>query len=198
MKFTIIASLLLLLTSSYIIYKAPQQGPKEFKIGDKAPLFESTDQAGKSYKLANALKKGPVVLFFYRGQWCPYCNKYMSAIQDSLQLIVKKGATVVGISPELPENVTQPVAKTKAAFLLISDKNNKICSLYNVAYKPDTAMLKAYKNYGIDLVKSNGNDSEMLPVPATYVIGKDGKIKFVHFDKDYRNRPRVADILKAL
>jgi len=59
-------------------------------------------------------------------------------------------------------------------------------------------MLKAYKNYGIDLVKSNGNDSEMLPVPATYVIGKDGKIKFVHFDKDYRNRPRVADILKAL
>jgi len=198
MKSTIIASFLLLLTLVFFISATSAQTPEEFKVGDTAPNFEGTDKSGKTYKLATALKKGPVVLFFYRGQWCPYCNKYMSAIQDSLQLITKKGATVVGISPELPENITKTVTKTKAAFPLISDKDNKICSLYNVAYKPDTAMLKAYKNYGIDLVKSNGNDSEILPVPATYVIGKDGKIKFVHFDNNFRNRPRVADILKAL
>ncbi len=199
MRYLVILSLIISLTSfSIILSKQLNPEPSPLKVGETAPAFEGKDQQRKTFRLKEATKKGAVVLFFYRGQWCPYCNKYMMSIQDSLQLIYKKGATVIGVSLELPENITKTIEKTKASFPLIYDKDSKISKLYNVAYKPDTAMLKALNGYGINLKTLNGNDDELLPVPATYVIGKDGKIKFVHFDKNFKNRAKLADVLQAL
>ena len=169
------------------------------KIGDKAPGFIATDNSGKSIALKNMLKSHKaVVLFFYRGQWCPYCNKQIKQLQDSLQLLTAKGAYVIGVTPETSENINKTIDKTHASFSIIQDKGYKIMKAYQVNYIVDPAMLVKLKSYGIDLEKNNGNTDHVLPVPATYVIDSSGKIIFVHFDKDITKRASVSSILATL
>lgn len=95
---------------------------KGLSVGAKAPMFSATDADGKKYKLKSDLKKGPVVVLFYRGQWCPVCNRYLSRLQDSLQQIYSKGATVIAISPEKPELLGKTREKTKASFTLLHEQ----------------------------------------------------------------------------
>jgi len=173
-----------------------QTGLKE---GEQAPMFVAKDNAGKILDLKALLKTHrAVVLFFYRGQWCPYCNKQISHLQDSLELLTAKGAYVIGVSPETDENIVKTVGKTKASFSLVHDADYKIMKEYKVNYVVDDAMLGKYKNYGVNLEKNNGNTDHVLPVPATYVIDKRGKLIFVHFDKDYTKRPSVSSLFKVL
>jgi peroxiredoxin len=173
-----------------------QTGLKE---GEQAPMFVAKDNAGKILDLKALLKTHrAVVLFFYRGQWCPYCNKQISHLQDSLELLTAKGAYVISVSPETDENIVKTVGKTKASFSLVHDADYKIMKEYKVNYVVDDAMLGKYKNYGVDLEKNNGNTDHVLPVPATYVIDKRGKLIFVHFDKDYTKRPSVSSLFKVL
>jgi peroxiredoxin len=169
------------------------------KTGDKAPAFTATDNNGKTIDLKSLLKTHKtVVLFFYRGQWCPYCNKHIQQLQDSLQLLTGKGAYVVGVTPETSENINKTIEKTHASFSMVQDKDYTIMKAYDVNYVLDPTMVAKYKTYGVDLDKNNGNTDHVLPVPATYVIDKSGKIKYVQFDKDYRKRPSVATILAEL
>lgn len=175
-----------------------QTDPTGLKVGDKAPLFTGVDNNGKSFSLESALKKGDVVLMFYRGQWCPFCNKQMSQMNDSLAMITNKGATVVAISPEIQENVVKTIQKTKASFPVISDVQMKIMKDYKVNFPVPQATIDRYKNFGIDFSVANGENGANLPVPATYVIGKDGKIKYVFFNPDYRKRASVQEIVSYL
>lgn len=169
------------------------------KSGADAPLFSAKDNTGKNINLKDLLKSHKaVVLFFYRGQWCPYCNKQMQHLQDSLQLITGKGAYVIGVTPETAENIDKTRGKTHASFSLIHDEGYQIMKAYDVNYKVDDAMSAKLKGYGVDLEKGNGNTDHVLPVPATYIINKSGKITFVQFDKDYRKRPSVSQILQTL
>jgi peroxiredoxin len=169
------------------------------KIGDKAPGFIATDNSGKSIALKSMLKSHKaVVLFFYRGQWCPYCNKQIKQLQDSLQLLTAKGAYVIGVTPETSENINKTIDKTHASFSIIQDKGYKIMKAYQVNYIVDPAMFVKLKSYGVDLEKNNGNTDHVLPVPATYVIDSSGKIIYVHFDKDYTKRASVSSILATL
>jgi peroxiredoxin len=169
------------------------------KAGAEAPMLTATDNTGKTVDLKAALKTHKaVLLFFYRGQWCPYCNKQMQHLQDSLTLLSQKGVYVVGVTPETEENIGKTVTKTHASFSLISDKGYSIMKAYDVKYTMEAAMVSKYKGYGIDLEANNGNTDHVLPVPATYLINKAGKVSFVHFDKDYKKRASVADILAAL
>ncbi|MES2268056.1 MAG: peroxiredoxin family protein [Bacteroidota bacterium] len=169
------------------------------KKGDTAPMFNAKDNSGKTVDLKALLKSNKsVVLFFYRGQWCPYCNKQMQHIQDSLQLLTGKGAYVIGVTPETAENIDKTVAKTKATYSIIADKGYNIMKSYAVNYVMEDATVKKYQGYGLDMTKANGNTDNVLPVPATYVINSAGKIAFVHFDKDYSKRASVKDILTAL
>ena len=105
---------------------AAQEAPEGLFIASKAPDFKATDQNGKEIRLKDLLKKGKVVVVFYRGQWCPYCNKELSRLQDSLQFIIDKGATLIAISPEKPEMVAKTVEKTKATYSILYDKELKI------------------------------------------------------------------------
>lgn len=172
--------------------------PSGLKKGEKAPDFETKDMEGKTFKLSTALKKGEVVLIFYRGQWCPFCNKYLSAIQDSLSMIQSKGATVVAISPETYESVKQTIEKTKASYPVIYDEGMKVMNLYKVKYSLDAPMIETFKGYGIDFIKANGENGANLPVPATYIVSKDGKIKYVFFNPDFKQRASVKEILANL
>lgn len=168
-------------------------------IGAAAPAFTATDNAGKKIDLKALLKTHKaVVLFFYRGQWCPYCNKQMAHIQDSLQLLTGKGAYVIGVTPETDENIIKTVTKTKASYSIVQDKDYTIMKGFDVQYTMDAATVAKYKNYGLDMAKANGNADNVLPVPATYVINSAGKIIFVHFNKDYTKRASVKDILAVL
>lgn len=169
------------------------------KKGEQAPMFTAIDNNGKELDMKALLKKHKaVVLFFYRGQWCPYCNKHLQQLQDSLQTLTGKGAYVIGVTPETAENINKTIAKTHAAFSIIQDKDYKIMKAYDVNYVLDNTTVGNYKKYGIDLDQNNGNTDHVLPVPATYVIGKNGKLVFVHFDKDYRNRASVKSIAEAI
>ncbi len=192
MKKNILIVALLLIASTLFA----QTGLKD---GDQAPMFTAADNAGKTLDLKTLLKTHKaVVLFFYRGQWCPYCNKHIEQLQDSLQLLTAKGAYVIGVTPETNENIKKTIGKTHASFSIIQDKGYRIMKDYKVNYVLDDAMVSKYKNYGIDLDQNNGNTDHVLPVPATYVIDKSGKLIFVHFDKDYKKRASVKSILNVL
>jgi peroxiredoxin len=173
-----------------------QTGLKE---GMKAPEFVTMDNSGQKIDLNTILKSHKaVVLIFYRGQWCPYCNRYIQRMQDSLQLLMDKGAYVIAVTPETPSNISKTIEKTHASFSILQDRNYQIMKDYQVNYTVDDAMLSKLNAYGVDLEKNNGNKDHVLPVPATYIIDPSGKITFVHFDKDYTHRPSIKALLDKI
>jgi peroxiredoxin len=175
-----------------------QEKPEGLFIGSKAPDFKANDQDGKDVRLKDLLKKGKVVLVFYRGYWCPYCNRELSRLQDSLSLIQEKGATVVAVSPEKPELIKQTVEKTKAAYPVIYDEGMKIMKGYEVEYELEETTLARYRSSGLDIEKNNGDNGKYLPVPAVYIIDKESNVTYRFFDTDYKKRPSIAEILKNL
>ncbi|MBL7737911.1 MAG: AhpC/TSA family protein [Chitinophagaceae bacterium] len=190
------ASVLVLL---FAVSLHAQGEPKGLEVNDKAPVFIAKDQEGKSVSLSEQLKKGPVVLVFYRGQWCPYCNRYLKSLEDSLSLVTQKGATLIAVSPEKPESIAQTIEKTKATYPILFDEGLQIMKSYDVTFAVDEKTIERYKGYGIDFIKTNGEtNGARLPVPAVYVINKEGMIIYRHFDKNYTRRPPVAEILRQL
>lgn len=173
--------------------------PKGLNVGEKAPLFTAETYEEQKFVLADALKKGPVVVLFYRGQWCPICNRHLSNLQDSLNLIHEAGATVIAVSPEKPELMAKTAKKTKAQFILIYDEGYKICDSFDVTFKPDAGTIKKYNTIlGADLENAHSDNSERLPVPATFIINQESKIIWRHFDPNYKNRSSANQILKQL
>jgi peroxiredoxin len=168
------------------------------KAGDKAPLFRAINHNSTTVDLAEMLKNGKVVLVFYRGAWCPYCNKHMSNLQDSLKLIIDKGASVITISPETEQSIEKTIAKTKASFNIAHDSAYVIMKKYGVAFKVNESIVKKYKLLGIDLEESNGNKDNVLPVPATIIINQDGTISYIYFDENYKKRLPVKEIINHL
>lgn len=175
-----------------------QEKPEGLFINSKAPDFKGTDQSGVAVSLKELRKKGPVVLLFYRGNWCPYCNRELKRFQDSLSLITERGAQVIAITPEGSDGISKTVEKTGIVFPVLSDADMKIAKSYAVAYNVDDRTVGRYKNANIDLLAINGQKQAQLPVPAVYVINKEGSIIFRYFDADYRKRVSVKDLLREL
>ena len=177
-----------------------QEKPEGLFINSKAPDFKATDQYGKEIRLKDVLKDSAVVLIFYRGQWCPYCNKQLKKLEDSLQLIKDKGARLIAITPEKPEFISKTIEKTKASYPLIYDKDMKIMKAYAVTFEVDERTVSRYKNADIDLATANGQKEKVyLPVPAVYIISKkEGTITYRYFDFDYKKRASVQEILDQL
>lgn len=175
-----------------------QHNPGGLGINEKAPGFSALDQFGNRILLQDQLKQGPVVLVFYRGQWCPYCNRQLKGLEDSLTLITSKGARVIAITPEKPESIAQTVKKTKATYSVLHDEQLTIMKSYKVDFLLDSATLKRYKGFGIDVIKTNGANGASLPVPAVYIINREGRIVYRHFNPDYKKRPSVKEIVSHL
>ena len=172
--------------------------PTGLAVGQEAPLFNAVDYLGNEVDLAKKLNEGPVVLMFYRGVWCPHCNRQLKAMEDSLSFIAQKGGTVIAVTPERVELVEKTARKTKASFHIIHDQNLQIMNDYQVSFQVKQATLERYLQNGIDLQANNGENGAYLPVPATYIIGQDRKIVFAFFDPDYRKRATISSILKYL
>jgi len=181
------------------LFLSAQEKPEGLFINSKAPDFKATDQYGNEIRLKDVLKDSLVVLIFYRGQWCPYCNKQLKKLEDSLLLIKNKGARLIAVTPEKPEYISKTIEKTKASYPLLYDKEMKIMKAYGVAFQVDDKSVSRYKNADIDLLNANGQkDKAFLPVPATYIISKEGTILYRFFDTDYKKRPSVQEILDNL
>lgn len=173
--------------------------PEGLKVGETAPDFTAKAYDGTEVNLKKLLEKGPVVLVFYRGAWCPYCTAYMSHLQDSLHFILEKGGTVIAVTPEKSENITKMIQKTGASFFIIHDENHLIMDLYKTTFQPSGTIILYHSLKGENLAKWNGSEEAYLPVPATYIISSNGKIFARHFDKDnIKIRMPVKKILEYL
>ena len=170
------------------------------KVGDKAPDFNGQDISGRFLTLDRLCKKGPVVIMFYRGSWCPYCKTHLTRVQDSLQYLVDKGASVVVITSEAPQYIEKMVEKMKLTFSIIHDADYRIMQDYAVGFKVNeyTVPAKTYKFTYNNMIKYGVDGMQILPVPATYVIGQDKKIKYAHFRRDYKKRATIQSILERL
>lgn len=191
---------LLFLLISFLFISAiyGQQAPEGLFLNSKAYDFKAKDQNGNEVRLKDLLKKGKVVVVFYRGQWCPYCNKFLQKLQDSLSLLKEKGATIVAITPELPENVAKTVEKTKAEFPILYDEGLKIMKKYEVDYEVPVNTQERYRNTGIKLDENNGKNGNFLPIPAVYIVDKEFTVTYRFFNSDYKKRPSVQEILNNL
>lgn len=172
---------------------------KGLEVGAVVNNFSFKNIESNTSTVGEYLKKGPVVLIFYRGQWCPVCNKYLSRFEDSLEMIVNKGATVIAVSPEIPEKMKVTQSKTNAKFILASDTGYMIAKQFDVLFKPSKSTRILYNTaLGAELDKAHGNEEELLPVPATFIIDQNSKIIWKQFDHNYNNRASIKDILKNL
>lgn len=177
---------------------AKAQEPEPLYIGQKAPKILAVDQFGERFSLKDRLKEGPLVVVFYRGQWCPHCNRHMSSIQDSLQMILDAGASIVAITPEKGERIEKTMKKSGATFSIIYDENHRIMDKYKVTFKLSGWKRFIYGLGGININKASGNKDSALPVPATYIIAQDGTVFSSHFNEDYSERMLVKDMVEVL
>jgi len=191
-----------MLVGSFAACGQNTKGVKDAKglpVGAAAPLFSALDADSAAFSLSDALASGPVVLIFYRGYWCPVCNRHLGQIQDSLRMITGKGVTVVAISPEKPEYLDRMKEKTGASFRLLYDEGYTIADAYDVTFTPKNSELVIYNTVlNANLKKTHSDDSQRLPIPATYLINTQGMITWRQFDPDYKKRSSVSEIFIAI
>lgn len=173
--------------------------PDGLPQGGKSPGFAARDINNVPFDLYSVLLDGPVVLVFYRGKWSPECITYLANLADSANLIKSKGATLVAVTPELKNNALETAGRTKADFHIISDPGNNISNVFKVAYDVTDQYIKGIEEkHGVNIAANNGSEKARLPITATFIIGQQGDLNYVHFDRNFRNRATVAEILKYL
>jgi peroxiredoxin len=173
--------------------------PEGLEVGEKAPSFRAMTESGDTVTLEGFLSKGPLVLFFYRGQWCPVCNRTLGTYADSLGMVKDQGASVLAVTPETDENVRTTREKSGSSLRIVPDSSQRIMKAYEVRFRVTEAYSdKIAKKLGTDIAENNGSRHAFLPVPATYLIGKEGKVLWRHFDPDYHDRATVLSILRAM
>jgi peroxiredoxin len=171
---------------------------KALKEGDKIPEFQLKNAVGETIKIYDVLSKGPVIINFYRGAWCPYCNLEIAAYQEILPEIKKRGAQLVAISPEVPDITMTLKEKHALEFEILSDTSNLVAKQFGLVFQLEDKLIALYKKMGIDLVKSQENENNELPIPATYVVNTDGVIKLAYLNSDYTKRLEPMDAVAVL
>jgi peroxiredoxin len=169
------------------------------KVGDRAPQIVLDNARGETVDVGTLLAKGPAIVTFYRGGWCPYCNLELKAFQDILPEIKAAGASLVAISPEKPDDTLSTAEKNKLSFEVLSDVGHKVGRAFGLVYDFTDELRSAYEGFGRDIPAHNGTPGEWaLPVSATYVIGRDGLIVYADTGVDYRYRADPRDVLASL
>jgi peroxiredoxin len=168
------------------------------KVGNHAPAIVLPNAKGKTVDVGPLLKRGPVIVTFYRGGWCPYCNLELKAFQKILPDITAAGATLVAISPEKPDDTLSTAEKNALSFEVLSDVGQKVGRAFGLVYSFSDELKRAYQEFGRDIPATNGADEWALPISATYIIGRDGTIIYAYTDADYRDRADPEEVLMFL
>jgi peroxiredoxin len=181
------------------IEKVAKSGVLEsaLKVGAKAPNFKLPDQDGDPVELSKLLEDGPVVVTWYRGGWCAFCNIALRGLSRKLPEIREQGASVVAISPEAPKHATETVESNELGFPALFDQGNKVAQQYGLAYRMPDSVIEQFRDYR-NLPDVNGDDSWRLPLAATYIIDSEGVIRYAFVEADYRKRADPAQIVAAL
>jgi peroxiredoxin len=167
-------------------------------VGQLAPALTLPDAMGRPQALADLWQQGPLVIVFYRGGWCPYCNLELRAWQQSLDGLRERGATLVAISPQTPDNSLSTAEKNALSFPVLSDSALQAATAFGVGFTLPPKLVELYASVGNDLPTLNGNGQWVLPVPATFVVGRDGRVAYAHVEADYRERAEPADVLSII
>lgn len=174
-------------------------GEKILKAGGKAPEFKLPNHKGELISSEELLAKGPLLITFYRGVWCPYCNTDLAYLKKYKEEVEAKGATLLSISPQTQEFNGQIVKGQKLNYDLLSDKGNGVASAFGLKWEMVDPLKSLYDDrFGINLPTYNGEDSWTLPVPARFIIGQDGVIKYAEYSIDYTKRPNPDVLIEAL
>lgn len=173
--------------------------PQGLTRGDVAPSFRALTERGDSIDLGGLLQEKPVVLMFYRGQWCPVCNKYLKRLEDSVGMIRKAGAKILAVTPETRANAAKMRQKTNSSVTIIPDTSQAIMEAYHVGFDVTGSYArKIEQGFDVSIASNNGDKNARLPIPATFVINQDGQIVWRFFNPDYKKRASVRGILGAL
>jgi len=167
-------------------------------VGSQAPPFELQDHNGVNVSSAKLLEKTSVAICFFRGRWCPFCVGQMEAMNLILPQIQEAGATLLGISPQTVQQSFFMVDQHKLRFPLLSDKNNETARAFGLVYRVPDYQQSVYRRSFVNLPHLNGDDSCELPIPATYILDRDGIVRFASVNPDYSERPEPTDILENL
>ncbi len=171
----------------------------KLQVGDKAPDFTLSNAINESVNLYDVLKKNKVVLTFYRGTWCPYCNLVLNQYQAVLPEMKKAGATLMAISPQTPDESLNIKEKNTLQFEVLSDNGNIVSKQFTAVHKNPEKSLSKMKELGFEYDSFYADEGSEIPVPATFIIEQDGTISFAQSEGgDYRNRVEAADIINSL
>ncbi len=168
------------------------------KVGDRVPLFRLPNAIENSIELQSLLQEGPIVMAFYRGGWCPYCNLELRTLQKYLPQIQDLGATLVAISPQTPDQSLSTTEKNELTFEVLSDLGNQVAKQFGLVFPLPEELRSIYQEFGIDLPIYNGDQNWELPIPATYVIATDGTILHSFVNADYTQRLDPEEIITTL
>ena len=168
------------------------------RVGDTVTDFSLTDQHGRVIRLADLLSSGPVIISFYRGGWCPYCNLELKALNALLPDFNALQAQLVAISPQLPDASLTTAEKNALEYSVLSDVGNQVAAQFGLVFTLDERLKPIYAQFGLDIPKANGDDSFQLPLPATYVVDQQGLITYAFATEDYTLRAEPSDVLNSL
>jgi peroxiredoxin len=166
--------------------------------GDEIPQINLPNAVGKTINLNSMLKDGPVVISFYRGAWCPYCNLELKALQNALPEIKSLDAQLIAISPNAPDNSISSIEKHGLEFEVLTDAGNKIAKEFRLVFNLAEELRPIYKQFNFDIPKYNGDESWELPIPATYIVNIDDKIVHAFVNADYTQRMEPTEIISKL
>ncbi len=187
-----------LLMSELHILIAKGMAEQAIKVGDTFPDFVLSNADNVDLSLATLLKKGPLVISFYRGAWCPYCNLEIKALQNRLADIQAAGAQLIAISPQTPDKSSDQISASKLTFDVLSDSSNKLAKQCGLVFTLPESLRPVYVAWELDIPGHNGDDTFELPMPATFIIGSDGIIKYAFIDMDYTKRLEPEIIVEQL
>ena len=167
-------------------------------LGSKFPETTLPNAKGDKVSVQDFIAKGPVVISFYRGGWCPYCNIELKALQKALPQFKEFGASLIAITPETPDNSLSTADKNNLSFEVLTDQDNLVAKDLGLVFQLEENIRTIYGNFGIDLAASNGNDAYELPMPATFVVSQEGEVIYKFVNEDYTKRADITEILSAL
>jgi peroxiredoxin len=167
-------------------------------VGAKAPTFDLPDHDGRIVRSSDPVAKGKLVLCFIRGRWCPFCVGQMEAMNVVLPQIEQAGATLVAVSPQTVKQAFFMHDQHKLRFPLLSDADNQLARKFGLTYRVPDAQEAVYRKAFVNLPFTNGDDSWELPIPATYIVDREGTIRYASANEDYTERPEPDDLVRAL